>query len=70
MKFSLRIVLFFITFCFFNGVAWASYTSDEFLNELRAIINDSGGEFVFEKEKEGELRERISPAQILSLIHI
>ena len=64
VKFSLRIVLFFITFCFFNGVAWASYTSDEFLNELRAIINDSGGEFVFEKEKEGELRERISPAQI------
>ena len=64
MKFSLRIVLFFITICSFNGAAWASYSSNDFLNELRAVINNAGGEFVFEKEKEGELRERISSAQI------
>ena len=64
MKFALKIIIFFITIWSFNGAAWASYSSDEFLNELRAIINNAGGEFVFKKEKEGELRERISPAQI------
>ena len=64
VKFSLRVVFVFITICSFNGAAWASYSSDEFLNELRAIINNAGGEFVFEKEREGELRERISSAQI------
>ena len=64
MKLALRIFLFFITIGSFNGAAWASYSSNDFLNELRAVINNAGGEFVFEKEKEGELRERISSAQI------
>ena len=64
MKFSLKIIIFFATIWSFNGAAWASYSSDEFLNDLRAIINNAGGEFVFKKEKKEELRERISPAQI------
>ena len=45
-------------------MAWANYSSEEFLNEFTTIINDAGGEFVFKKEKEGELKERISPAQV------
>ena len=52
MKLALRIFFFFITICSFNGAAWASYSSNDFLNELRAVINNAGGEFVFEKEKD------------------
>lgn len=64
LKLSVKIFLFLIASFAFNGVARANYSSEEFLNEFTTIINDAGGEFVFKKEKEGELKERISPAQV------
>ena len=53
MKLALRIFFFFITICSFNGAAWASYSSNDFLNELRAVINNAGGELFLRKKKRG-----------------
>lgn len=64
MKTLFKILLIFVSICSWNGIAWASYTSDVFLKELTAIIDNAGGEFVFKREKDGKKTERISQAQI------